>query len=485
MFRKILIANRGEIALRIICACKELGIPTVAVYSQADRHSLHVRFADEAVCIGPSPSSESYLNIPAVISAAEITNTDAIHPGYGFLAESAYFADVCETCGITFIGPSPEVIRMMGDKDGARSAMREAGLPIVPGTEKLISPFTSALSQAKGIGFPVIVKAAAGGGGKGLRIVNKAEELTNALEIAQNEALAAFGSGDVYIEKYLPAARHIEFQILADHMGNVVHLGERECSIQRRYQKLIEESPSPYVTPELRKEIGQLSVQAARAVNYSNAGTMEFVVDDQGHYYFMEMNTRIQVEHPVTEMVTGMDLVKEQIRIASGEKLGYTSQDVQRRGWAIECRINAEDPQNNFCPSPGKIETYHAPGGFGVRLDTHLYKGYELPIFYDSLIAKLISYDLTRDGTIRVMKRALHEYRIGPIKTTIPFYLQIMDDPANKVFPVPLDTTGKDDCLVGRVRKNLVHDNALDLWVVGDQVRKGAALNAVQIAEIL
>jgi acetyl-CoA carboxylase biotin carboxylase subunit len=323
MFRKILIANRGEIALRIICACKELGIPTVAVYSQADQNSLHVRFADEAICIGPSSSSESYLNIPAMISAAEITNTDAIHPGYGFLAESAYFADVCETCGITFIGPSPEVIRMMGDKDVARKAMKEAGLPVVPGTDKIKSPYSGISSIAKEIGFPVIVKATAGGGGKGMRIVNRSDDLPDALEIAQSEALSAFGSGDVYLEKYLPNARHIEFQVLADHLGNVVHLGERECSIQRRYQKLIEESPSPFMTPESRDEIGQLVVQAARTVNYSNAGTMEFVFDDEGHYYFMEMNTRIQVEHPVTEMVTGIDLVKEQIRIAGREKLGY------------------------------------------------------------------------------------------------------------------------------------------------------------------
>ena len=315
MIKKILVANRGEIAVRVMRACREMGIHTVAVFSDADKDALFVKYADEAYAIGPATASKSYLNIPAVISAAEVTNTDAIHPGYGFLAESAYFADVCETCGITFIGPSPEVIRMMGDKEGARKAMSEAGLPVVPGTGKLKSPFSSVLSLARDIGYPVIVKAAAGGGGKGMRIVHAENELENALEIAQKEALSAFGSGDVYIEKYLPTARHIEFQILADHRGNVVHLGERECSIQRRYQKLVEESPSPYVTPELRKEIGQLAVQAAGSVNYSNAGTMEFVVDDQDHYYFMEMNTRIQVEHAVTERVAGLDLVKEQIRI--------------------------------------------------------------------------------------------------------------------------------------------------------------------------
>jgi len=427
MFRKILIANRGEIALRIICACKELGIPTVAVYSQADRHSLHVRFADEAICIGPSPSSESYLNIPAVISAAEVTNTDAIHPGYGFLAESAYFADVCETCGITFIGPSPEVIRMMGDKDGARAAMKEAGLPIVPGTDKLKSPFTTAVRQAKEIGYPVMVKAAAGGGGKGMRIVHKSEELTSALEIAQNEALAAFGSGDVYIEKYIPTARHIEFQILADHHGNAVHLGERECSIQRRYQKLIEESPSPYVTEEKRNEIGQLAVQAAQAVNYANAGTMEFVVDDKGHFYFMEMNTRIQVEHPVTEMITGMDLVKEQIRIAGREALGYSQQDIAFRGHAVECRVNAES-SDTFLPSPGKMNTFHPPTGIGIRVDSAAYNEYEISPYYDSLIAKIVAWGKDRDESIRRMIRALDMTVVEGVQTTIPLHLRILGD---------------------------------------------------------
>jgi acetyl-CoA carboxylase biotin carboxylase subunit len=427
MFKKILIANRGEIALRIICACKEMGIPTVAVYSQADQNSLHVRFADEAICIGPPPSSESYLNIPAVISAAEITNTDAIHPGYGFLAESAYFAEVCEACGIAFIGPSPEVIQMMGDKDAARKAMKEAGLPVVPGTEKIVAPLSSAIERAKKIGFPVIVKAAAGGGGKGMRIVNTADELPGALEIAQNEALAAFGSGNLYLEKYLPIARHIEFQILADKAGNVVHLGERECSIQRRYQKLIEESPSTYITPQVRSEIGAMAANAARTVNYSNAGTMEFVFDEQGHYYFMEMNTRIQVEHPVTEMVTGLDMVKEQIRIAAGQELGYHQSDIALRGSAIECRINAECP-DTFFPSPGKLKTFHPPTGIGVRVDTAAYNEYVITPHYDSLIAKIITYGRDRMEAISRMRRALEMTVVEGVKTTIPLHQKILQD---------------------------------------------------------
>jgi acetyl-CoA carboxylase biotin carboxylase subunit len=427
MFRKILIANRGEIALRVICACKEMGIPTVAVYSQADQHSLHVRFADEAVCIGPASSSESYLNIPAVISAAEIANADAIHPGYGFLAESAYFAEVCEACGITFIGPSPEVIRMMGDKDVARKAIKEAGLPVVPGTDKLKSPFTAAVSAAEKIGYPVIVKAAAGGGGKGMRIVYKSEDLPGALEVAQNEALSAFGSGDVYLEKYIPVARHIEFQILADHHGNAVHLGERECSIQRRYQKLIEESPSPFVTPALREEVGQLAVEAARKVNYANAGTMEFIFDEQGHFYFMEMNTRIQVEHPVTEMVTGIDLVKEQIRIANREALGYGQEDIMFRGNALECRINAECP-DTFFPSPGEMTAFHPPMGTGVRVDSAAYNQCVITPYYDSLIAKIIAYGRNRQEAINRMKRALDMTVVEGIKTTIPLHQSILSN---------------------------------------------------------
>ncbi len=425
MFRKILIANRGEIALRIICACKELGIPTVAVYSQADQNSLHVRFADEAVCIGPPPSKDSYLNIPAVISAAEITNAEAIHPGYGFLAESAYFAEVCEACGITFIGPSPESIKMMGDKDRARRAMKEAGLPIVPGTGIITGSPSEALSQAEAIGFPLIIKAAAGGGGKGMRIVNSAEELPTTLEIAQNESLAAFASPDVYLERYLPKARHIEFQILADHFGNVVHFGERECSIQRRYQKLVEESPSTYVTPEMRENIGGLAVKAARNVNYQNAGTMEFIFDDQGHYYFMEMNTRIQVEHPVTEMITGVDLVKEQIRIATREKLGYTQEDIVFRGHAIECRINAECP-DTFLPFPGRISVFYQPSGFGIRVDTAAYSECVITPYYDSLVAKLIGFGRNRVEAVSRVQRALEMMVVEGVKTTIPLHQKIL-----------------------------------------------------------
>jgi acetyl-CoA carboxylase biotin carboxylase subunit len=425
MFRKILIANRGEIALRIICACKELGIPTVAVYSQADQNSLHVRFADEAVCIGPPPSKESYLNIPQVISAAEITNAEAIHPGYGFLAESAYFAEVCEACGITFIGPSPENIKLMGDKDRARSAMQEAGLPIVPGSGIIKGTLDEIIPQAEAIGYPVMIKAAAGGGGKGMRIVNSAEDLQGALVVAQSESTAAFGSPNVYLEKYLPVARHIEFQIMADHFGNVVHLGERECSIQRRYQKLIEESPSPYVTPELRETVGGLAVRAARTVNYASAGTMEFIFDDKGHYYFMEMNTRIQVEHPVTEMVTSIDLIKEQIRIAARQKLGYSQENIAFRGHALECRINAECP-DTFLPSPGRIDVFHPPYGFGVRVDTAAYNECEITPYYDSLIAKVVAYGRNRTESISRMKRALDMMVVEGVKTTIPLHLKIL-----------------------------------------------------------
>jgi acetyl-CoA carboxylase biotin carboxylase subunit len=427
MFRKILIANRGEIALRVICACKELGIPTVAVYSQADQNSLHVRFADEAICIGPPASIDSYLNIPQVISAAEITNADAIHPGYGFLAESAYFAEVCEACGLTFIGPSPAVIELMGDKDRARKAMKSSGLPIVPGTDKIKGPLDSALPLAEEIGYPVIIKAAAGGGGKGMRIVNSANELRGALAISQNESLSAFGSSDVYLEKYLPSARHIEFQILADSFGNVVHLGERECSIQRRYQKLLEESPSPLLTPELRERVGTLAVNAAKSVNYINAGTMEFIFDNQGNFYFMEMNTRIQVEHAVTEMVTGIDLVKEQIRIAAGQKLNYRQEDITFRGNAIECRINAECP-DTFLPFPGKMSTFYQPAGFGVRVDTAAYSECVITPFYDSLIAKVITYGQNREEAINRMIRSLDMMVIEGIKTTIPLHQKILRD---------------------------------------------------------
>jgi len=428
MFRKILIANRGEIALRIICACKEMGIPTVAVYSQADQRSLHVRFADEAICIGPPPSTESYLNIPAVISAAEVTNADAIHPGYGFLAESAYFAEVCEACGLTFIGPAPEVIKLMGDKEKSRRTMQEAGLPIVPGSGRIKGTGTPVLPVAEKIGYPLIIKATTGGGGKGMRIVSSSAELPAALEIAQSESFSAFGSADVYLEKYLPVARHIEFQILADHHGNVVHLGERECSIQRRYQKLLEESPSPYVTPKLREEVGALAVEAARAVKYTNAGTIEFIFDDKGRYYFMEMNTRIQVEHPVTELVTGIDMIKEQIRIAAREKLGYSQKDISFSGNSIECRINAECPEK-FVPSSGKITAFHPAMGVGVRVDTAIYDEWVISSFYDSLIAKIISYGRNRNEAIQRMKRALEMSVIEGVQTTIPLHNMILSDP--------------------------------------------------------
>jgi acetyl-CoA carboxylase biotin carboxylase subunit len=427
MIRKILIANRGEIALRVICACKDLGIQTVAVYSQADQHSLHVRFADEAVCIGPPPSHESYLNIPAVISAAEITNADAIHPGYGFLAESAYFAEVCEACGLTFIGPSPEVIRLMGNKEMARKCMQEAGIPVLPGTEKIKEPISAIFERAEEIGYPLILKASNGGGGKGMRIVNRPQDLQDAIEVAKGESQAAFGSSDVYMEKYLPAARHIEFQVLADFHDNVVHLGERECSIQRRYKKLIEEAPSTYITPELRAEVGSLAVNAMRQVNYTSAGTLEFIFDDRGHYYFMEMNTRIQVEHPITEMITGVDLVRQQIRIAARERIGLRQQDIVFRGNSIECRINAECP-DTYLPFPGKLTAFYPPSGCGVRVDTAAYNEYVVTPYYDSLIAKLISYGANRHDAIARMKRALDMTIIEGVKTTIPLHQRILSE---------------------------------------------------------
>jgi acetyl-CoA carboxylase biotin carboxylase subunit len=427
MFRKILVANRGEIALRIICACKELGIPTVAVYSQPDQHSLPVRFADEAVCIGPAKSSDSYLNIPAVISAAEISNADAIHPGYGFLAESAYFAEVCEACGLTFIGPAPKVIRLMGEKEKAREAMKEAGLPILPGSGLIRGDTPNIAALAEEIGYPLILKASAGGGGKGMRIVNSSSELNTAIETARSESQSAFGSSELYLEKYLRLARHIEFQMLADHHGTVVHLGERECSIQRRYQKLLEEAPSPFLTAELRNEVGRRAVEALRRVNYTNAGTLEFLFDGQGNYYFMEMNTRIQVEHPVTEMTTGIDLVKEQIRIALGEPLGYTQQDISLRGHALECRVNAECP-DTFLPSPGTISAFHPPSGIGVRVDTAAYTEAVVTPYYDSLIAKVIAYGRDRLEAISRMRRALEMTIIEGVKTTIPLHRRILED---------------------------------------------------------
>ncbi|HBR14680.1 MAG TPA: acetyl-CoA carboxylase biotin carboxylase subunit [Candidatus Omnitrophica bacterium] len=426
MFSKILIANRGEIALRVIRACRELNIRTVAVYSEADRDSLHVRFADESVCIGPPPSLESYLNIPAIISAAEITDVEAIHPGYGFLSENAHFAEVCESCNITFIGPSPKTIRAMGDKVMAKETMHKIGLPLTPGAKGVVKTKEEALSIAKKIKYPVIIKAAAGGGGKGMRVCHNDVTLVSAFGMAQNEAGVNFGNPDVYIEKYIEDPRHIEFQIMADHYGNVIHLGERDCSIQRRHQKLLEESPSPALNSQLRKRIGDAAVKAARAVNYRSVGTIEFLLDKNGAFYFMEMNTRIQVEHPVTEMVTGIDLVKEQIKIASGEKLKIKQDDVKFHGAAIECRINAEDPENNFVPCPGKIEQLNIPGGNGVRVDTHIYPGYQISPYYDSMVAKLITFGKNRSEAISIMRRALEEFYISPIKTTTGLHLEIL-----------------------------------------------------------
>ena len=429
MFSKILIANRGEIALRIIRACRELGIRTVAVYSEADRESLHVRLADEAICIGKAQSSSSYLNIPAIISAAEITDVEAIHPGYGFLAENPHFAEICASCHITFIGPTPENIRIMGDKMSARSIMQKAGLPIVPGSISIVKNKEEAIKTAKRIGYPVIIKASAGGGGRGMRICHNDVRLISSLMTAQQEAEASFGNPNVYIEKYIEKPRHIEIQILADKYGHMLHLGERDCTIQRRHQKLLEESPSPVVNNKLRKRLGELAIRGARTVNYVSVGTIEFLLDQDNNFYFMEMNTRIQVEHPVTEMVTGLDLIKEQIRIATGERLRIQQEEVQINGAAIECRINAEDYENNFMPCPGKIETLNFPGGRGVRLDTHIYLGYEISPYYDSLVAKVITYASSRQEAIRIMQRALSEFNIAPIKTTIPFHLRLLEDP--------------------------------------------------------
>ena len=427
-FKKILIANRGEIACRIIWTCKEMGIKTVAVHSDVDRDSLHVRFADEAACIGPAPSAQSYLNIPAIISTAEIFNVDAIHPGYGFLAESPYFAEICEACNIKFIGPSANIIRLMGDKIEARRAMNAAGLPIVPGSPGGITSEEDGIKLARDIGYPVIVKASAGGGGRGMRIVRSEQELGKALETASTEAAAAFNDGSVYIERYIEKPRHIEIQVLADEYGECIHLGERECSIQRRHQKLMEEAPSTVLTPELRKTMGQAAVSACKELGYSSAGTVEFLLDAHGNYYFMEMNTRIQVEHPVTEMVTLADIVRNQIRIAEGEPLGYAQDDLLIVGHAIECRINAENPET-FAPSPGVISAFNLPGGPGVRVDTFVYSGYQVTPFYDSLIAKVIVHARTRELAIARMKRALEAMVIEGIKTTVPLHLKIMDDP--------------------------------------------------------
>ena len=427
MFNKILIANRGEIALRIIRACKEMGIKTVIAYSQADEDSLPVRLADQAVCIGSAPSSASYLLIERIISVGEICDVDAIHPGYGFLSENAHFAEVCKSCNITFIGPGAEQMRAMGDKSNARETMRKAGVPVTPGSHGVINTEEEALKEAHALKYPVIVKASAGGGGRGMRIAHNDPSLIQGFHAAKTEAERAFGDGEVYIEKYIENPRHIEVQILADSYGNVLHLGERDCSLQRRHQKLIEESPSPALSASLRKKMGEAAVKAAKAAKYVSAGTIEFLLGPNDQFYFMEMNTRGQVEHPVTEMITGVDIIKEQIRIAAGEKLSLTQKNVEFRGHAIECRINAENPYNNFSPCPGRIEFYNAPGGPGVRVDSHAYNGYRIPPHYDSMIGKLIVHGDTRAEAIAKCRRALSEYFIEGVKTTIPFEQFIID----------------------------------------------------------
>ena len=429
-FSKILIANRGEIALRILRTCEEMGIPTVAVHSTIDRHALHVQLADEAVCIGEAPSSKSYLNIPNIIAAALTRNATAIHPGYGFLAENARFAEICADHQISFIGPTPEAIRAMGDKSTAKETMIRAGVPTVPGSEGLLMSEREAQAIASKIGYPVMIKATAGGGGRGMRLVREESELPKLFLAAQGEAEAAFGNPGVYLEKFIGRPRHIEFQILADSYGNVIHLGERDCSIQRRHQKLLEEAPSPILSPELREKMGMAAVMAAKSINYVGAGTVEFLLDSSGAFYFMEMNTRIQVEHPVTEMITGLDLIAEQIRIAQGEKLQLTQEQVVLKGHAIECRINAEDPDHSFRPQPGRISGYLPPGGPGVRMDSHVYTDYEIPPYYDSLIGKLIVWGPNRDAAIKRMKRALRECAITGVPTTIGFHQKIMETPA-------------------------------------------------------
>ncbi|RAK22332.1 acetyl-CoA carboxylase biotin carboxylase subunit [Anoxybacillus vitaminiphilus] len=428
MIKKLLIANRGEIAVRVIRACKELGIETVAVFSEADRDSLHVQLADEAYCIGPTASKDSYLNFTNIISVAKLTGCDAVHPGYGFLAENAAFAELCRECNIIFVGPSPEAITKMGIKDIARETMREAGVPIVPGSKGVIENIDEAIALANEIGYPVIIKATAGGGGKGIRVARDEQELIKGINITQQEAATAFGNPGVYIEKYIEDFRHVEIQVLADSYGNVIHLGERDCTIQRRLQKLVEEAPSPALDEETRKLMGEAAVKAAKAVDYTGAGTVEFIFDYKAKkFYFMEMNTRIQVEHPVTEMITGVDLIKEQIRVASGEKLSLTQEEVTFNGWAIECRINAENPEKNFMPSPGKINMYLPPGGLGVRVDSAAYPGYMIPPYYDSMIAKLIVHASTREEAIARMKRALSEFVIEGIHTTIPFHIKLFE----------------------------------------------------------
>ncbi len=425
LFKKILIANRSEIAVRVIRACKDLGIKTVAVYSAIEKESLHVRLADEAVCIGPASSDQSYLNIPSILSAAEITDAEAIHPGYGFLSENPHFAEACATSGITFIGPSPESIRIGGDKAKARQVMKKKGIPVVPGSDGPLESEDAVIKLAKKIGFPVIIKASAGGGGRGMRIVNDEKDISHAFHMAQRESLAAFGNSEIYVEKYLPSIRHIEVQIIADNKGDIIYLGERDCSIQRRHQKLIEEAPSPIATEKFCKKIGELAVKAARAMKYKNAGTIEFIVDQEQNIYFMEVNTRVQVEHPITEEITGVDIIKEQIKIAAGFPLEYKQQQIKLTGHSIECRINAEDP-DRFIPSPGKITFLALPGGPGVRVDTAAYNGWTVPPNYDSLIAKLVVHGRTRAEAISRMKRALDEFIVEGIKTTIPFHKKVL-----------------------------------------------------------
>ncbi len=428
MIKKLLIANRGEIAVRIIRACKELGIETVAVFSEADHEALHVQLADESYCIGPKTSKDSYLNFTNIMSVATLTQCDAIHPGYGFLAENADFAELCRECNVTFVGPSPEAITKMGTKDVARETMRQAGVPIVPGSQGIIESIDEAIALSNEIGYPVIIKATAGGGGKGIRVARNEQELIKGITITQQEAATAFGNPGVYIEKYIEDFRHVEIQVLADSYGNVIHLGERDCTIQRRLQKLLEETPSPVLDEEMRQKMGEAAVKAAQAVQYTGAGTVEFIYDYRNRqFYFMEMNTRIQVEHPVTEMVTGVDLIKEQIRVASGEKLTLKQEDVTFNGWSIECRINAENPAKNFMPSAGKIQMYLPPGGFGVRVDSAAYSGYTIPPYYDSMIAKLIVHAPTREEAIARMKRALSEFVIEGVHTTIPFHLKLLE----------------------------------------------------------
>jgi len=428
MFRKVLIANRGEIAVRIIRACRELGIRTAAVYSEADRQSLHVRMADEAFCIGPPPPADSYLNIPNIMSTAELLGVDAIHPGYGFLSENPHFSEICQDVKITFVGPSPEAIAAMGNKSQARERMRGAGVPVIPGSDGPVRSENEALDISRHIGFPLIVKASAGGGGRGMRLVHTREDLRRALQTAQAEAEAAFGDNEIYIEKYVEEPRHIEVQILADKHGNTLYLGARDCSIQRRHQKLLEEAPPPGLRDRFIRVLGKAAAKAAHSINYSGAGTVEFLVDRDGHYYFMEMNTRIQVEHPITEMVTGIDIVKAQIQAAAGERLSINQGDVETRGHAIECRINAEDPRYDFRPAPGRLVQFIPPGGPGIRVDTHAYAGYTIPPHYDSLVAKLIAWGPNRAEAIARMRRALQEFEITGVPTTIPFHLMVLDN---------------------------------------------------------